>query len=168
MTKKAYHNVTLAEIEALLAPQGFKRVNTKKFKPDDRTVEIVYGKRVDQDGLVLSLRIFTGIEPTGIEPTGNSRGSGEDAIRVALWMRRPSDGYPVEVGGSKKVLRIQTWANNLQERLDSWLDYMPKERCPDCESPLIPKQTRDGKRRFLGCSNYPLCRYTKSITQANA
>jgi len=158
MTKKAFHNVTLAEIEAFLAPQGFKRVNTKKFKADDRTVEIVFAKRVDQDGLCLSLRIYT-----GINPTGESRGSGEDAIRVALWMRRPSDGYPVEVGGSKKVLRIQTWAKNLQERLDSWLDYMPKERCPDCDHPLIPKQTRDLKRRFLGCSNYPNCRFTRNI-----
>jgi DNA topoisomerase-1 len=35
------------------------------------------------------------------------------------------------------------------------------EKCPDCGGELTMKQSRFGK--FVGCSNYPKCKYTKSI-----
>lgn len=157
MSNRTYHNVTIEEIQALLQPQGFVRVDVSKFDPTNRTREIVFGKRVDQDGHILTLRVYT-----GIEPDGNSRGVGEDAMRVALWMRRSSDGKPTELGGSKRVNRIQTWEKNLQERLNNWLDHMPKESCPECGSPLVVKQNRKRKSSFLGCSNYPNCSYTRN------
>ncbi|MBE8714367.1 NERD domain-containing protein [Sphingobacterium hungaricum] len=34
--------------------------------------------------------------------------------------------------------------------------------CPDCNSPLIPKQGKFG--RFMGCTNFPRCRYTKRLS----
>jgi len=36
-----------------------------------------------------------------------------------------------------------------------------KEKCPDCGGDLTAKQSRYGT--FIGCSNYPKCKYTKSI-----
>ena len=37
----------------------------------------------------------------------------------------------------------------------------PARICPDCGSELVIKQGRYG--RFVGCSNYPACRYTKPL-----
>lgn len=35
------------------------------------------------------------------------------------------------------------------------------EKCPECESPLVMKSGRYGK--FIACSNYPKCKFTKPI-----
>ena len=45
-------------------------------------------------------------------------------------------------------------------------DSMPKKAydptvCPECGSKLVEKNGRNG--RFIGCSGYPKCRYTRSI-----
>ncbi len=40
--------------------------------------------------------------------------------------------------------------------------------CPKCGSPLILKQAKKGKyagQSFLGCSNYPKCKYIKPLTE---
>lgn len=37
----------------------------------------------------------------------------------------------------------------------------PTKVCPICNSPLIPKQGKFG--RFLGCTDFPRCRYTKRL-----
>lgn len=145
-----YHNVTLEEIRNFLEPQGFEVVDTKKYNPADRTQEIVFGKRVDQDDLALTLRIFT-----GINPTGNSRDVGKDAIRVALFYLRP-DFKIVEIGGSKRVNRVGSWKKNLQSRLDEWHNFLPKEKCKKCGMPLYPKTGKHGT--FLACAGYPECK----------
>jgi DNA topoisomerase-1 len=36
------------------------------------------------------------------------------------------------------------------------------EKCPNCESPLTLKEGRFGK--FIACSNYPTCKFTRSIS----
>ncbi|MFH1392711.1 MAG: topoisomerase DNA-binding C4 zinc finger domain-containing protein, partial [bacterium] len=35
------------------------------------------------------------------------------------------------------------------------------EKCPECGEPLIVRMSRFGK--FLGCSGFPKCRFTKPI-----
>ena len=58
-----YHNVTLDDMIAYLTPQGFKIVNgtdpatgnKKRLRDLTNTVEVVFGKRVDSQGLMLSL-----------------------------------------------------------------------------------------------------------------
>lgn len=37
-----------------------------------------------------------------------------------------------------------------------------KKKCPDCNSPLIPKQGKYS--RFMGCTDFPRCRYTKRLS----
>ncbi len=39
------------------------------------------------------------------------------------------------------------------------------EACPDCDSWLVTRMGRYG--RFLGCSNYPACDYTRNLQQRN-
>lgn len=146
-----YCNITVREMHEFLTPQTFVQIKLP------RTAEIVYARRVDTDGKELSLRVYT-----GIDPSGNSREKGTDAIRVNLFMRIPARGDAPEkivlVGGSKRVHRVHGWRENLQKRLDSWLDYLPKETCPSCGLLMIRHKSNGGE--FLGCVGYPTCKKT--------
>jgi hypothetical protein len=142
-----YIDITLSEIEEHLLPQGFKNVNSKL----SNTVERVYGKRMDRDGLCLTLRIYT-----GITPDGHSRAVGEDAIRCyAFW--RDIEGVVHKVGGTKRVHRVRGWKKNLQNRIDSF-EEMLGPKCPICKSPMVERKGKTGN--FWGCCTYPICKGT--------
>lgn len=146
-----YTNITQAEMEEFLFAQGFKQVRLH-----DSTVELVYGKRVDQDDLQLTLRVYT-----GINPSGDSREVGQDAIRVNLFLRT-KEGKLHKLGGSKRVHRVRGWKNNLQTRLDGWLEFLPEHKC-ECGLPMIPRKGPKG--HFLGCVGFPDCRNTRKIEE---
>ena len=151
MSQRTFCDVTQQDVESVLLPLGFKQIQIKG------TIELVYAKRVHQGNLQLSLRTYT-----GINPDGHSRECGKDAMRLALFIRDDS-GAIFKVGDDKRVNRIQTWKKNLQLRLDKWAEeLMPKDTC-SCGSPMVVRETRDGKRRFLGCVRYPVCKETRSI-----
>jgi len=140
-----YTDITRADIEEFLTPLGF----TKMDLPNVR--ELVYGKRVDRDGLALSLRVFT-----GIDPNGHSRDVGEDAIRCVVFWRNP-EGEVKKVATSKRVHRVAGWKKNLGERLEDW----KLGPVCSCGSPMVERKSKNGK--FFGCSNFPACRQTKAI-----
>lgn len=143
-----YYPITLAEMTEFLTPLGFKRIHV------EGTHEAVFAKRVDQGRQSLSLRVNTGIEGSV------SRPSGDDAMRVVLFAWA---GRPVYVGGSKKVLRVRGWKANLKARLDSWLDYLPKDSC-SCGLPMVPRKRKGEKvPSFLGCIGFPVCKNTRNI-----
>jgi hypothetical protein len=140
-----YVNVTQSEMEEHLLPQGFKRVTIPG------TTELVYGKRVDRENLMLTLRVYT-----GIVPSGNSRGVGEDAMRVTIF-QRTDEGAVKMVGGSKRVHRVKGWRKNLQNRIDGWEDLLGPQ-CTECGKLMVERDGRNGK--FYGCTGYPDCRKT--------
>ena len=144
-----YYNISEDEMRQFLEAQGFVQMKLP------RTKELVFGKRLDQDNIALSLRVYT-----GIDPNGSSREAGKDAIRVVLFMRS-RDGSIFKLGGSKRVHRVLFCKKNLQKRLDSWLDSMPEHKCSKCGSPMLPRKGQFGK--FLGCSRYPQCKNTLKI-----
>lgn len=156
MTNKTYVNVTKADMDDFLLPQGFILIQVPG------TMELVYAKRVDQGSNNLSLRVNT-----GINPDGNSRDCGADAMRVVLFMREKKadeNGKPIVkmLAGSKKVLRIPTWRKNLQTRLDKWADECLTV-CA-CGRPMAVRTAKQGDnkgKKFLGCTNYPVCKNTK-------
>jgi hypothetical protein len=144
-----YVNITLAEMRSFLEPQGFKQLESETL---GFTKEAVFGKRVDADGLALSLRVYT-----GINPDGNSRDVGADAIRCNIFWRK-SDGDVTKVASSKRVNRVQGWRDNLQHRIDSLtIDC----RCDKCSAPMVLRKVKGTKREFYGCANFPNCRNTK-------
>lgn len=163
---KAFYSVTLEEMKEFLEPQGFKIVAEEKLS---RCREYVFGKRVDQEiggvNRQLTLRIFTGIH----RGTGESRGVGQDAIRVSLFMR-DDEGEVTFLGGDVRVHRIKTWDKNLQKRLDKWTEFLPKHACPKCSMPLVVRETKRGgkKRQFLGCAGWKRngegCDYTRNVS----
>lgn len=38
--------------------------------------------------------------------------------------------------------------------------------CPKCHQPLEIKRNRESGEEFLGCSMYPVCRYTEPLPEA--
>lgn len=144
-----YTNITKSQMEEFLLPQGFREISLPG------TAEAVYGKRVDQDDLKLTLRVYTGISRFGL-----SRAVGKDAIRVCLFIKLEEEKI-LKLGGSKRVHRVEGWKTNLQSRLDNWLDFLPKHKCPDCGSPLVPRKGKNGA--FLGCTSWPTCNFSENI-----
>lgn len=141
-------NITKNQMEDFILPQGFHPISL------DNTLELVYGKRVDQDDLKLSLRLYS-----GINPNGNSREVGEDAIRLYLFMKK--DDNVIKIGGSKRVNRVSSWKQNLQKRIDGWLEFFPKHKCSKCNMPMLERKGKNGN--FLGCCMYPICKNTVTI-----
>lgn len=140
-----YHPITQDEMAEFLADQGFLQI----LLPGVR--ELVYARRADADGLSLSLRVFTGIDPDGA-----SREVGKDAIRVVLFWRR-EDGTIAKCATSKRVHRVKGWRKNLQDRIDS---TKVEKRC-ECGAPMIRRKGKSGE--FYGCSTFPACRKTAQV-----
>lgn len=146
-----YYNISKEEMHEFLTGKGFTAVTPPN------TVELVYGKRVDQQDLQLTLRVYT-----GVLPGGSSRGVGDDAIRVNLFLRTEK-GNVVKIGGSKRVHRVEGWRKNLESRIDGWLDYLPKEKCKKCGLPMLVRENRKTKDKFLACSDSVVCKSTRSL-----
>ena len=142
-----YVNISYEDMKSFLEPQGFSEILIPK------TAEAVWAKRVHQGNYQLSLRVFTGIVHAA------SREVGEDAIRVCLFVRNEKGKISL-VSGSKRVHRVKGWRENLQNRLDTWLELFPNEACPKCNNLMVPRSGKNGT--FLGCSDYPTCTFTKT------
>lgn len=146
-----FTNVSKEDMEAFLVPQGFKAMSI------EGTTELVYGKRVDHEGMPLSLRVYT-----GIWPSGESRGVGEDAMWVRLFFKT-KEGKIVSLGCSKRVHRVQGWRKNLGNRIDAWQELLPKRMCPECGMPMVERKGTFGA--FFGCTGFPVCRHTEKIVK---
>ena len=145
-------NIKLEEMDAFLTERGFQPITLAG------TVEKVYAKRVDKAGITLSLRVYTGVEG------GESRGVGEDAIKIMLFTKNAS-GKICKVGGSKRVNRVKGWKSNLQARLDKWDDVLPDVcACAKCGSLMVRRAGKNGD--FLGCTGYPTCKNTRNLPNA--
>lgn len=142
-----YTNITQQEVEDFLLPQGFQQIEL------EGTYELVYGKRVDTDGLVLSLRVYT-----GINPNGQSREVGTDAMRCNIFWRN-AEGDLRKVATSKRVHRVAGWKKNLQDRLDG---LKIGQKCSECGSPMVLRKSKNGE--FYGCASFPVCRRTAKVS----
>lgn len=139
-----YENITQTEMEEFLFPLGFRKMILSGVR------ELVYGKRVDTDGLILTLRVYT-----GIEPSGSSRSAGSDAIRCNIFWRK-SDEEVRKVATSKRVHRVKGWRDNLAQRLAT---LTIEKRCMACGAPMVIRKSKNGE--FYGCASFPECRNTE-------
>ena len=155
-----YTNITQAEMEDFLVKQnGFY----PKPMTLPRTVELVYGKQLKHKNFRLTLRVYT-----GINPSGQSRQVGEDAIRVTLFMW-VAEGKVVKLAGDRRVHRVAGWRANLQNRIDRWLENFPDQICPACGKPMVPRAVGKSKTpTFLGCVGFPECRKTLPLPKENS
>ena len=145
-----FTNVTRGQMAAHLEPQGFKVMAI------EGVIELVWGKVYRIDDVAVSMRIYT-----GINPTGESRDVGKDAIRVCFFYRNAFSGEIRRVGGTKRVHRVKGWKTNLQSRIDGWREQLGP-LCPKCGAlTALRKPKGDAKwQAFYGCTNYPNCKGT--------
>lgn len=137
-----YCNISQNEMAQFLESQGFKPMSIAG------TIERVWGKRINHEDLMLSMRVYT-----GINPDGNSREVGKDAIRVELYWR---DGEEVmRIGGTKRVNRVHNWRANLQSRINHWMEMLGP-RCPKCNRPTVLREPSKGQKwqPFYGCVGF--------------
>ena len=79
--------------------------------------------------------------------------------------------FPVSKGGKSTPGNLQTLCRRCNLKKSSSVQYhssIPKnmrtekpEFCPKCASPLLLRKGNHGN--FLGCSDYPNCKYTKQL-----
>jgi len=158
-----YYNISIQEMNDFMVSQGFS-VIPQEMLPGTR--ELVYGKRVDSNGIALTVRVYT-----GIDSSGQSRDVGQDAMRVALFTRVPDSTSPLktvskQLFGSKRVHRVAGWAKNLKSRIDEVIEKSKYQKvCDKCGLPMILRQgkSKNGGKpySFYGCSGYPSCTNTK-------
>lgn len=138
MSGKEFYNISQDEMEAVLLPMGYQRMTLPN------TYELVYGKVIKIGKHRLSLRIYS-----GINPTGQSKAVGKDAIRVRLFAMYKDE--PVRVGTKRiNCKRLKTWANNLLSAIDRLIASF--EECPACGAPMREIKYKD--RYFNGCITY--------------
>jgi hypothetical protein len=141
-----FHNITAQEMKDFLGPMGFVELALAG------TEEITYGKVVSSQPPV-TMRIFT-----GIAKNGESRGKGEDAIRVALFTK-DNTGRIYPAAGSKRVHRVKGWAKNLKERIDAMQPIV----CTRCNNIMVVRKNKLNKSDFYGCLSYPKCKHTEEV-----
>jgi len=139
-------DISKQEMEQFLKEQGFIELNL------DLISETVFAKRVDNNGMKLSLRIYSGIEKN----SGHSRGVGEDAIRLMLFYKNKNEEI-VKLNGSGRVNRTKNWKINLKNRIDNFCEMLPKHICKNCNAPMILRKGAYGN--FHGCCNFPECKF---------
>jgi hypothetical protein len=138
-----YTEISLQEMDTFMEKRGFSEIELTGVQ------EKVYGKIVAPG---ICLRIFSTIA------RGVSRPVGADAIRLVLVTR---DGEHIKsIGKSTKVLRIETWRENLDKKINAWKGYLGP-LCGRCACQTVARKGRYGD--FWGCTRYPDCNYTKNM-----
>lgn len=116
-----------------------------------RTNELVFERDVDR-ALSIKIRIYSSISGNAV------RNKGKDAARVVLMYGDKA------VWKSKRVHRTQGFLENLLKRCREAYASVCQERCPQCNAPMILRhQKKDDTKKFWGCANFPLCRFSYNI-----
>lgn len=135
-----YCTISLNEMESFLETRGFHQVNV------DKCNELVWEKTSKVDGR-LSLRVYSSLA------NGVSRGVGEDAIRIVVW------DYSINkpVSGAIRTNRVAGWQNRMLTKLKNLAGSFKFTKCPHCGHYMMERSGKFGT--FVGCSNYPNCKY---------
>jgi len=134
-----FYNISFEEMQDFLEPQGFQPMQLPK------TIELVWGKIVKKGKLTLSLRIYT-----GINPSGESRAKGTDAIRLMLFVKY--NGEVRHVGETRKCLRVHNWQQNIQTAINEWENCL--HFCSACGAPQVERTKRSDNSKFWACLTY--------------
>jgi hypothetical protein len=139
-----FTNITKSEMQDFLGNLGFAEITIPNCN------ESVFAKRIDKNGIPLSMRIYTGIV------SSESRGCGEDAIRVNVFAKTLKNELK-KVVSCRRVNRVSGWRKNLESRIHEVFHKSPSQSC-NCGNPMVLREGKFGE--FLGCTNYPECKQT--------
>lgn len=75
-------------------------------------------------------------------------------INISEFTRDEIYNLLLKINGNIPNIEVKKFDNNTTKQKNNL--------CPNCSSPLIPKQGKYG--RFMGCTDFPRCRYTKRLS----
>jgi len=151
---------TYASILAVLQDRGYVQLDKKRFIPDDKGrlvtafLESYFTRYVEFD--------FTADLEEKLDKVSAGELNWKDVLRE-FW-----EGFSTAVEGTAD-LRITQVLDRLNEVLEQHVfpekeDGSPRRGCPSCEKgELSLKVGRFGA--FVGCSNYPECKFTRQLTK---
>ena len=153
---------TYASILQVLKDRGYVRIDKKRLVPEDKGrvltafLESFFARYVEYD--------FTAGLEEQLDRISNNEIAWRDLLRD-FWRE-----FTVAVGDIKE-LRVAEVIDALDEMLAPHL-FPPREdgsvarKCPNCEAGRLSLKL--GKfGGFIGCSNYPECRYTRQLAPGN-
>jgi DNA topoisomerase-1 len=153
---------TYASILQVLKDRGYVRIEKKRLVPDDKGrvltafLESFFARYVEYD--------FTADLEEQLDRISNNEIAWRDLLRD-FWRE-----FTAAVGDIKE-LRVAQVIDALDEMLAPHL-FPPREdgsdprKCPSCETGRLSLKL--GKfGGFIGCSNYPECRYTRALAPGN-
>lgn len=139
---------TYVAILSTLKKRGYIDLREKKLHPTDlgvRTVELLVG---------LFPQLFEVGFTAGMEQTLDMVAAGDMDYVSAV----KSLAVPLETSLTHAMSRLPEVRRELTSQTD--------QTCPQCGKPLLDKWGRFG--RFLACSGYPDCRYTRPVDEEGA
>ena len=129
---------TYATTVGILSERGYVTIQDKKFVPTD----------------------------IGIEITDKLQECFSSIINVTYTRQMEEDLDKIAEGKLVNTELLKRFYNEFEPKVEQAFKEMEKtppqetgELCPNCNSPLVIKQSRYGK--FVACSNYPECKYIK-------
>src|SRR5712671_511372 len=153
---------TYASILQVLRDRGYVRLDKKRLVPEDKGrvltsfLESFFARYVEYD--------FTADLEEQLDRVSNNEIAWRDLLRD-FWR-----GFTAAVGEIKD-LRVAQVIDALNEMLSNHLfppraDGVDPRKCPNCETgQLSLKLGKFGG--FIGCTNYPECRYTRQFAAGN-
>ena len=129
---------TYATTVGILSERGYVNIVDKKFVPTE----------------------------IGIEITDKLQECFSSIINVKYTKEMEDDLDKIADGKLENTILLSRFYNDFEPKVESAFKTMEKkapvetgELCPNCNSPLVIKQSKYGK--FVACSNYPECKYIK-------
>lgn len=102
----------------------------------------------------------------GILTTDKLQDFFKDIINVKYTKEMEDDLDKIADGNLEYINLLKRFYKDFEPKVKNAFDTMEKkapektgELCPNCNSPLVIKQSKYGK--FIACSNYPTCKYIK-------
>ena len=149
----SYESISLVEMDDFLRQRRFKPVDLYfRRRP---VKEWVYERRLPQNANHF-VRVYTTIQRYGGK-TDQSRDVGKDAIRVQV-IYRDEKGETL-VSMPKRVNRISTWRDNLDDRLKEVAESLPKVKMDSRGEPMTLRKKRGNL--FWGSRDYPAFKETR-------
>ena len=154
MSNRSYIDIGLPEMDLFLRQRRFKPVDVYyRRKP---VKEWVYERKLPRHDNHF-VRVYTSIQRYG-RNRDSARDVGKDAIRVQVVYR--DDKGETLVSMPKRVNRIATWKDNLNDRFEEIAQTLPKVQFDRRGEPMTLRKKRGNL--FWGSRDYPAYKETRS------
>jgi Cu-Zn family superoxide dismutase len=154
MSNRSYIDIGLPEMDLFLRQRRFKPVDVYyRRKP---VKEWVYERKLPRHDNHF-VRVYTSIQRYG-RNRDSARDVGKDAIRVQVVYR--DDKGETLVSMPKRVNRIATWKDNLNDRFEEIARTLPKVQFDRRGEPMTLRKKRGNL--FWGSRDYPAYKETRS------